>query len=87
MTKAVRTLHATPMHQNIGVLKVTKAKGTVETELKKIERCPLFILDDLILVALEMKERSILLDFIEEKHGRKATVITSYYKAHPSNSP
>ena len=38
---------------------------------------PLLILDDLFLVALDMKERPILLDIIEDRHGRKATVITS----------
>lgn len=56
---------------------MAKAKGTVETELKKVERCPLLILDDLFLVSLDMKERPMLLDIIEDRHGRKSTVITS----------
>ena len=56
---------------------MAKAKGTLETELKKIERCPLLILDDLFLVALDMKERPLLLYIIEDRHGRKATIITS----------
>lgn len=54
-----------------------KAKGTIETELRKIERCPLLILDDLFLVPLDAKERQILLDIIEDKHGRKSIIITS----------
>ena len=33
----------------LGALKVTKVKGTLETELKKIERCQLLILDDLFI--------------------------------------
>lgn len=33
----------------LGALKVAKAKGTLEVELKKIERCLLLILDDAIL--------------------------------------
>ena len=61
----------------MGVLKVAKAKGTVEAELRKIERCQLLILDDLFLVPLDAKERPLLLDIIEDRHGRKSTIITS----------
>lgn len=60
-----------------GVLKVAKVKGTLETELKKIERCQLLILDDL--VPLDAKERPILLEIIEDRHERKSTIITSQY--------
>ena len=74
--KGIRTCYANAS-KLLGALKVAKAKGNLETELKKIERCPLLILDDLFLVALDMKERPILLDIIEDRHGRKATVITS----------
>ena len=52
----------------MGALKVSKTKGTLETELKKLERCPLLILDDLFLVPLDAKERPILLDIIEDRH-------------------
>ena len=61
----------------LGWLKVAKAKGNLENELKKIERCPLLILDDLFLVPLDPKERPILLDIIEDRHGRKSIIITS----------
>ncbi len=61
----------------LGALKVAKAKGTIETELRKIERCPLLILDDLFLVPLDVKERPLLLDIIEDRHGRKSIIITS----------
>ena len=61
----------------LGALKVAKAKGTIEAELRKIERCPLLILDDLFLVPLDAKERPILLDIIEDRHGRKSIIITS----------
>lgn len=61
----------------MGALKVAKTKGTIETELKKIERCPLLILDDLFLVSLDAKERPILLDIIEDRHERKSIIITS----------
>ena len=59
------------------MLKVAKAKGTIETELKKIERCQLLILDDAFLVPIDAKERPILLDIIEDRHGRKAIIMSS----------
>ena len=44
---------------------MAKVKGTLESELKRIERSTLLILDDLFLVNLDAKERTILLDIIE----------------------
>ena len=61
----------------MGTLKVAKAKGTLEAELKRIERSALLILDDFFLVNLDAKERPILLDIIEDRHGRKSIIITS----------
>lgn len=61
----------------MGALKVAKTKGILEDELKKIERCPLLILDDLFLVPLDAKERPILLDIIEDRHERKSIIVTS----------
>lgn len=61
----------------MGALKVAKAKGLFEAELKKIERCQLLILDDLFLVPLDAKERSMLLDIIEDRHERKSIIVTS----------
>ena len=58
---------------------VAKLKGTLDSELKKIERSALLILDELFLVNLDAKERSILLDIIEDRHGRKSIVITSQF--------
>ena len=57
--------------------KLLGALRTIEAELRKIERCPLLILDDLFLVPLDAKERPILLDVIEDRHGRKSIIITS----------
>lgn len=65
--------------ETAGVLKVAKVKGTLETELKKIERCQLLILDDLFIVPLDAKERPILLDIIEDRYERKSIIITSQY--------
>lgn len=72
----IRTCYANAS-KLLGLLKVVKNKGTLETELKKIERSPLLILDDLFLVPLDAKERPLLLDIIEDRHGRKSIIITS----------
>ena len=56
-------------------LKVAMAKNTIETELKKIERRQLLILDDAFLVPLDAKERPILLEIIEDRHDRKSIVM------------
>lgn len=63
----------------LGALKVAKVKGTLEAELKKIERCQLLILDDLFIVPLDAKERPILLEIIEDRDERKSVIITSQY--------
>lgn len=78
----IRTLYANASRL-LGQLKVAKVKNNLESELKKIERCQLLILDDLFLVPLDAKERPILLDIIEDRHERKSIIITSQY---PSSS-
>lgn len=72
----IRTLYANTT-KLLGMLKVAKVKGTLENELKKMERCQLLILDDAFLVPLDAKERSILLDIIEDRHGRKSIILSS----------
>lgn len=72
----IRTLYAsTP--KLLGALKVAKAKGTLEAELKKVEKSLLLILDDAFLLQMDSKERALLLEIIEDRHGRKSTIITS----------
>ena len=61
----------------MGHLKMAKNKGTIESEMKKIEKCPLLILDDLFLIGLDAKERSILMEIIEDRYGLKSIIITS----------
>ena len=72
----IKTLYSN-MSKMLSMLKVAKAKNTLEVELKKIERCQLLILDDAFLVPLDAKERPILLDIIEDRHGRKSIIISS----------
>ena len=71
-----RTLYSN-MSRLLGALKVAKTKGNLEAELKKIERCQLLILDDAFLVPLDVKERAILLDIIEDRHERKSIILSS----------
>jgi len=47
--------------------------------MKKIERAQPLILDDLFLVPLDPKERTILLEIVEDRHERKSIIITSQY--------
>lgn len=72
----IRTFYASTS-KLLGFLKEAKAKGTIETGLRNIERCPLLILDDLFLVPLDAKEHPILLDIIEDRLGMKSIIITS----------
>ena len=61
----------------LGNLKVAKTKGVLDIELRKIERAPLLIPDDLFPVSPDPKERPILMDIVEDRHGRKSMIITS----------
>jgi DNA replication protein DnaC len=61
----------------MGQLKVAKAKGTILTDLKKIERQDLLILDDFGLQPFDAQARMNLLDVIEDRHQKRSTIITS----------
>ena len=61
----------------MGSLKIAKAKGVIENELKKLEKAQLLILDDLFLVPLDGKERAHLVEIIEDRHERKSIIVTS----------
>ncbi len=58
--RAIRQ-HSTPDSQ----LKAAKAKGTILTELKRIERTDLLILDDFGIHPFDAAARSSLMDIIE----------------------
>ena len=61
----------------MGQLKVAKAKGTILQDLKKIERTDLLILDDFGMQPFDAGSRMNLMDIIEDRHGKKSTLITS----------
>lgn len=71
-----RTIYASSQ-KLMNRLKGAKAKGTYEQEMKKIEKAQLLILDDLFLIGLDAKERAILMDIIEDRHGRKSMIINA----------
>jgi DNA replication protein DnaC len=54
-----------------------KADGSYSREVGKIEKYDLLILDDFGLQPLDNTARMILLEIIEDRHGRKSTVISS----------
>jgi DNA replication protein DnaC len=58
-------------------LKMMKADGSCAREIAKIEKYDLLILDDFGLQQLDSTARLILLEIIEDRHGRKSTIISS----------
>jgi DNA replication protein DnaC len=58
-------------------LKIAKADGSSIKELMKIEKQDLLILDDFGIQPLDATSRASLLDIIEDRHGKRSTIITS----------
>ncbi|MCB9252342.1 MAG: ATP-binding protein [Flavobacteriales bacterium] len=58
-------------------LKMAKADGSYIKEIAKIERQQLLILDDFGMNPLDAQNRSALMEIIEDRHGKGATIITS----------
>ena len=58
-------------------LKIAKVKGTILNEFKRLERTDLLVLDDFAMQTFDAQSRGILMDIIEDRHQKKATVITS----------
>lgn len=58
-------------------LKMAKADGSYIKEIAKIERQHLLILDDFGMHPFDAQSRSALMEIIEDRHGKGATIITS----------
>jgi DNA replication protein DnaC len=58
-------------------LKMSKADGSYPREISRIEKYDLLILDDFGLAPLDNVARMFLLEIIEDRHGRKSTIISS----------
>jgi len=58
-------------------LKLLKADGSYVKELKKIEKANVLIIDDFAVQHLDTQNRLSLLEILEDRHGRKSTIIIS----------
>ncbi|MBP7510248.1 MAG: IS21-like element helper ATPase IstB [Prolixibacteraceae bacterium] len=61
----------------LSLLKMKRSDGTYLREIEKLERQDLLILDDFGLAQLDTQNRLDLLEIIEDRHGKKSTIITS----------
>jgi DNA replication protein DnaC len=58
-------------------LKMTKADGSYVKEIARIEKQDLLIIDDFGLQPLDSQNRNMLLEIMEDRHGKRSTIITS----------
>jgi DNA replication protein DnaC len=58
-------------------LKIAKADGTILKELLKIEKQHILLIDDFGIQPLDAQSRSVLMEIIEDRHGKGSTIITS----------
>ena len=65
------------IHKLFTKLKVAKADGTYLKEINRIEKQDLLILDDFGLRALDAVNRNVLMEIIEDRHGKHATIVAS----------
>jgi DNA replication protein DnaC len=60
-----------------GRMKIAKADGTYLKELARIERQHILLIDDFGIQPLDAQSRSVLMEIIEDRHGKSSTIITS----------
>lgn len=60
-----------------GKLKLAKADGSYIKEVARMERQHLLILDDFGIQPFDAQNRAALMEIIEDRHGKKSTIITS----------
>lgn len=58
-------------------LKMSKADGSYIKELARIERQDLLIMDDFGIQPLDTQSRGMLMEIIEDRHGKHSTIVTS----------
>lgn len=56
-------------------LKMAKADGSMLAELMKIEKQDILILDDFGIQPIDSQSRMLLMDIIEDRHGKRSTII------------
>jgi DNA replication protein DnaC len=58
-------------------LKIAKADGTYLKEIARIEKQDLLIIDDFGIQPLDAQSRAVLMEIIEDRHGKASTMVTS----------
>jgi DNA replication protein DnaC len=58
-------------------LKMSKADGTYLKEITRMEKQELLIIDDFGIQPLDQQSRTILMEIIEDRHGKRSTLFTS----------
>ncbi len=61
----------------MSILKMAKADGSHLKELSRIEKQDLLILDDFGIQAFDAGSRALLMDIVEDRHGKHSTIIAS----------
>jgi len=56
---------------------MAKADGSAIKEMLKLEKLDVLILDDFGIQPLDVQSRMLLMEIIEDRHGKKSTIITS----------
>jgi DNA replication protein DnaC len=78
--QACQMLHRTlyfPTSRFLDNVKLAKLDGTYSKMIKFIGKAPLLILDDFLLAPVEQAGRSALLDLVEERYDKAATIIAT----------
>lgn len=65
------------MNKLFSKLKMYKADGSYLKEINRIEKHDLLILDDFGLKPLDNTNRHILMEIMEDRHGRKSTIVSA----------
>lgn len=74
--KGFRVLYANTI-KLLAQITMAKADGSAIKELSRIEKQDLLILDDFGIQPFDHQSRASLLEIIEDRHGKRATIITS----------
>lgn len=74
--KGYKTLYCN-VGKLLSLLKMKRSDGSYIREIQRLERQDLLILDDFGLAQLDTQNRLDLLEIIEDRHGKKSTVVTS----------
>lgn len=65
------------MQKLLGKLRLARVEGTIVKLIIKISRLDLLIIDDFGMKALEGQQQNDFMEIIEDRHGRKSTIIAS----------